>query len=203
MKICIIPARGGSKRIPGKNIRQFMGSPILAHSITTAQESGLFDHIYVTTDSLEIASVAKRHDARVIARAGYIAGDEAGTQEVTKDALERIGPTVTDMDVVCCLYATAPLTIPEDLKMACLALETWPEARFVMAVGAEPLRDAGQFYFGRAGHFKAGSPLIGPCTRMMAIPECRICDINTEEDWARAEAMYARLYPELLGMQSA
>lgn len=117
-KIAIIPARGGSKRIPRKNIKEFLGKPIIAYSVETALQSGLFDEVMVSTDDEEIAEVAKRYGANVpFMRSRVNAGDFATTvdvlQEVLAQYLENEG---RNFDYGCCLYPTAPLIKIEHLK---------------------------------------------------------------------------------------
>ncbi|HIJ90248.1 MAG: pseudaminic acid cytidylyltransferase [Desulfobulbaceae bacterium] len=109
MNIAIIPARGGSKRIPGKNIRPFAGQPMLAWSIQAAEASGLFARIIVSTDSEEIAAVARQYGAEVpFVRPAELADDFTPTAEVVLHALEWLAGEGTKPERVCCLYATAP-----------------------------------------------------------------------------------------------
>jgi pseudaminic acid cytidylyltransferase len=196
MRIAIIPARGGSKRIPHKNIRPFHGRPIIEYSIETAKASGLFDQIYVSTDDDTIAQIAQRAGAKIIPRSGYMAGDEAGTQSVVKAALLSLG---AQTGTCCCIYPCAPMLRPETLVLARRVLL---DKCYVVPV-ATWLRDPGQFYFGHTEAFLNDIPLLSLDTRLLPIDPATECDINTEEDWIRAEAMYARLYPERVGMQSA
>jgi len=118
MNIAIIPARGGSKRIPGKNIKIFAGKPIIAYSILAALESELFDRVIVSTDSLEIAKVAKEFGAEVpFLRDAALAGDFTGTDEVLVDALEIVQNQMNcPVKYLCCLYATAPFVRGKDLR---------------------------------------------------------------------------------------
>ncbi len=110
MKIAVIPARGGSKRIPRKNIRMFCGKPIIAHSIAAAQESRLFDQIVVSTDDEEIASIARDHGATTpFVRPRKIADDFTGTNAVVKHAIAWFAEQRHDVTHACCIYATAPL----------------------------------------------------------------------------------------------
>lgn len=124
MKIAVIPARGGSKRIPRKNIKDFCGRPMIAWSIAAAQASGLFEHIIVSTDDAEIAEIAKKWGAEVpFMRPVELSNDYAGTTEViahaTKWALEQGWPVTA----VCCIYATAPLVQIDDLRRGMEALD--------------------------------------------------------------------------------
>jgi pseudaminic acid cytidylyltransferase len=184
--VAIIPARGGSMRIPNKNRRMFHGKPIIAYSIETAKASGLFDRIIVTTDSEEIGEVAVLYGAEFWGRDAEYARDEVGTQEVMRHTLKAMRETY---DYACCVYATAPLMTAEDLRdgYGCVRMRDF---EYAMSVGAEPLRDAGQWYWGTAWAFSHAVALIGDCTAMVPIPEDRVCDVNTEDDWKRCEAMY-------------
>lgn len=110
MKIAVIPARGGSKRIPRKNIRLFCGKPIMAYSISAAQQTGLFDQIVVSTDDEEIASVARACGATTpFVRPRAIADDFTGTNAVVKHAIGWFNGQGHDITLACCIYATAPL----------------------------------------------------------------------------------------------
>lgn len=110
MKIAVIPARGGSKRIPRKNIRMFCGKPIIAYSIAAAQQTGLFDQVVVSTDDEEIASVAREFGATTpFIRPKEIADDFTGTNAVVKHAVAWFNSRSNDVTHACCLYATAPL----------------------------------------------------------------------------------------------
>ena len=110
MKIAVIPARGGSKRIPRKNIRPFCGKPIIAYSIAAAKESALFDEIVVSTDDEEIASVARDCGATTpFVRPREIADDFTGTNAVVKHAIGWFAGQGSDVAHACCIYATAPL----------------------------------------------------------------------------------------------
>ena len=121
--VAIIPARGGSKRIPDKNIRLFCGLPIIAHSINAARESGLFSKIIVTTDSRQIADVAIEHGAEVpFFRDEQLSGDKAGLHGVMYDALNQLKTLGFEFGYACCLLATAPLVRPEDIKRGLDAL---------------------------------------------------------------------------------
>jgi pseudaminic acid cytidylyltransferase len=110
VKIAVIPARGGSKRIPRKNIRSFCGKPIIAYSISAAQQTGLFDQVVVSTDDEEIASIARTFGATTpFVRPKEIADDFTGTNAVVKHAVAWFNAQSHDVTHACCLYATAPL----------------------------------------------------------------------------------------------
>lgn len=116
MKVAVIPARGGSKRIPRKNIKMFCGRPMIAWSILAAQQSGLFERIIVTTDDEEIAEVARAWGAETpFVRPPELSDDYAGTTEVIAHATRWLQDQGVSVTAVCCIYATAPLIRPEDL----------------------------------------------------------------------------------------
>ena len=117
MNIAIIPARGGSKRIPRKNIKAFHGKPMIAYSIEAALASGCFDKVIVSTDDTEIAEVAKKYGAEVpFLRPIDISDDYATTMDVMEHAIRWCKSEEWDIEAVCCLYATAPFVLPEDLQ---------------------------------------------------------------------------------------
>lgn len=117
--LCIIPARGGSKRIPRKNIKPFMGKPIMAYSIEAALKSGLFDEVMVSTDDEEFAEVAKRYGASVpFLRSEATANDYATTVDVLLEVIETYKQRGIHFDTICCLYSTAPFVTSERLKEA-------------------------------------------------------------------------------------
>lgn len=184
MKVCIIPARGGSVRIPKKNIRPFHGKPIIEYSIQTATDSGLFSMVVVSTDDDEVAKVAQMAGAAVVWRDKD--DGTKGTQEVAADVLKKM----PGVDFACVLYPCAPLVLAEDLRDAFKAVNMG--AQYAMAVG-DPLADAGAFYFGRAAAFIDGKSLIQPGTAMIPLPAERVCDINTEADWLKAEKLYVTM----------
>ena len=117
MAIAIIPARGGSKRIPHKNIRSFCGQPMLAYAIHAAQAAGCFSHIVVSTDDEEIASLARRLGAEVpFMRGADLADDHTGTTPVVIDAIQRLDDQGITAQHYCCIYATVPLIQADDLE---------------------------------------------------------------------------------------
>lgn len=123
-KIAIITARGGSKRIPRKNIKDFCGKPILAYSIEAAVSSGLFDTVMVSTEDEEIAEVAKRYGAEVpFYRSEKTAGDFATTNDVLLEVLEEYKKQGQEFELACCIYPTAPFVSAEKLKKAMGKLE--------------------------------------------------------------------------------
>lgn len=117
--ICIIPARGGSKRIPRKNIKDFLGKPIIAYSIEAALQSGIFDEVMVSTDDKEIADVALKYGAKVpFLRSAETSNDFATTSDVMNEVIDWYSQNGQEFDIICCVYATAPFVTPEKLFKA-------------------------------------------------------------------------------------
>lgn len=118
IKLAVIPARGGSKRVPQKNIRLFAGKPMIAHSIIAAQNARCFDQIIVSTDDSHIADIAREYGAKVpFMRPDALADDHAGTQEVVAHAINWARSQGWQLGPVCCLYATAPFIRAKDLSL--------------------------------------------------------------------------------------
>jgi pseudaminic acid cytidylyltransferase len=116
VNVAVIPARGGSKRLPRKNIREFAGQPMIAYAIQCALRSGVFDRVIVSTDDEEIARVAAQHGAEVpFVRPARLADDYAGTTEVMAHAVDWLQQKEHNVEAVCCLYATAPFMRTEDV----------------------------------------------------------------------------------------
>lgn len=117
--LCIIPARGGSKRIPRKNIKDFLGKPIMAYSIEAALQSGMYDEVIVSTDDEEIAFIAKQYGANVpFLRSEATANDYATTADVIKEVLDCYANMGKTFDSFTCLYSTAPFVSADRLKEA-------------------------------------------------------------------------------------
>lgn len=188
--VCVIPARGGSRRLPRKNAMLFEGKPMVARAIETAQESKCFGEIIVSSDDSIILRIAARHGALPLARQWKDPDGAVGTQEVTAKVLAQVA--CSTRKYVCCLYPTTPLVTPLDLQVGLMHAKK-SGVYFSMAAGAQPLRDAGAFYIGRAEHFYRGFPLLGIHTRLIILPEERVCDINTQEDWECATRKYRAL----------
>lgn len=124
MKLAVIPARGGSKRIPRKNIKEFCGKPMIVWSIEAAHKSGCFDQIIVSTDDNEIAEVAKRYGAEVpFMRPPSLSDDHTGTTAVIQHAIEFFLLSEISIDAVCCVYATAPFIMARDIRHGLRRLE--------------------------------------------------------------------------------
>lgn len=221
--LAVIPARGGSKRIPGKNARLFNGVPMIAWSIRVAQAAGCFARIVVSTDDEAIAEVARAEGAEVpFMRAAELADDHTGTSAVVADAARRL----PEHELVCCLYATAPLLAPEALRAGLARLQASPSHDYAFSLcafgfpvqralvmaegGVAPLypqyagtrsqdlpaayQDAGQFYWGRRQAWLAGTPVFSGASLPVILPRHRVQDIDTEEDWHRAELMQQVLW---------
>ena len=139
--LCIIPARGGSKRIPRKNIKVFLGKPIMAYSIEAALKSDLFDEVMVSTDDEEFAEVAKKFGANVpFLRSEATANDYAGTEDVIFEVLDRYEALGKTFDVVCCLYSTAPFVTADRLKESFALLGENVDASFTMVQYSYPVQ---------------------------------------------------------------
>lgn len=122
--LCVITARGGSKRIPRKNIKDFLGKPIIAYSIDAALRSGLFDEVMVSTDDEEIAEVARAYGASVpFMRSSATSGDYATTSDVLIEVLNEYRRRGETFETICCVYPTAPFVTPKELKDAYTLLE--------------------------------------------------------------------------------
>ncbi|MHA7834812.1 MAG: pseudaminic acid cytidylyltransferase [Algiphilus sp.] len=224
MSVCVIPARGGSKRIPGKNVREFCGRPMISWSIAAAIESKCFDRVIVSTDDEKIAEIARGEGADVpFLRLAELADDRTPTVPVIADAIDRL--FLESSTPVCCLYATAPFVTSENLCDGYRRLvET--QAPFVLGVTtfAFPIQralrrhangevemfdpgqmqtrsqdledawhDAGQFYWARAATWLSGVGIFENGAHGLAVPRYRVQDIDTEEDWVRAEWMMQAL----------
>lgn len=220
MKIAVIPARGGSKRILRKNIKLFCGKPIMAWSIEAAKASRLFDHIIVSTDDREIAEVANQWGAEVpFMRPSVLADDYAGTGPVIAHATQWALDQGYDVSAVCCIYATAPFIRAEDLMQGLNLLQSgaWDYAFTVTDFAAPIFRsfrksceggiemffpehfatrsqdlptafhDAGQFYWGRTVAWLEGRRVFDRCSIPLLMPRWRVQDIDTTDDWERAE----------------
>lgn len=220
--VAIIPARGGSKRIPRKNIKDFFGKPLIAYSIQTALESKLFEKVIVTTDDEEIAKIAKEYGAEVpFLRPKELSDDFTGTGDVVKHAIDYLKEHGEKFDYVCTIYATAPLLQAKYLIEGFEALKNsdainafsatsmpfpiqrtfkldengrcemfTPENYFKRSQDLqEAYQDAGQFYWSKLDK-KSNDIMFGKDSIPIILPRYLVQDIDTLEDWVRAEYMY-------------
>lgn len=193
---CIIPARGGSKRIPGKNMKQFFGQPIIQYSINAARAISLFQEIIVSSDDPDTIAYANRQGCKVHYRGEHFSQDEIGTQEVAANVIKEMG--IQPDSVVCVLYPCSPLIDIDYLKQGMYQLfqqSLVMDKRYVYSTDMDG-NDAGNFYWGFAESFIKQIPLEGHSEFIMMEDE-RICDINTEGDWERAKKMYMHLKNKL------
>lgn len=222
MRVAVIPARGGSQRIPRKNIREFCGKPMIAWAIEAALASASIDQLLVSTDDDEIADVARTFGAEVpFIRPADLSDHLTGTLPVIRHTLEWLEIRQT-VDFLCCLYATAPFVRPEDLDKSLAELES-SDADYVFSITTyafpiaralrvrdknrvemlhpehfytrsqdleEAYHDAGQFYWGRPEAWKEERTFFTPASKGHLLPRYRVQDIDTEEDWISAEAMF-------------
>lgn len=188
--ICIIPARGGSTRIPRKNIKLFYGRPIISYSIETADKSGLFSDIVVSTEDLEISAIAQQFGAKIFLRKYSLAVNDIGTQEVVANVLSEIHEPINN--IACCIYPCSPLLSVEDLRRGLDMLQSSRQVLYSYSTDKKG-NDAGSFYWGYVHAFVRNKPLEG---NSIFVPiECdRVCDINTPDDFSRAEKMYGALH---------
>ena len=225
MKIAVIPARGGSKRIPRKNIKPFCGIPMIVRAIATAQASGLFDHVVVSTDDAEISAIAAASGAQLpFIRPPELADDLTPTVPVIAHAIQSCRDLGWDITHACCIYPCVPLLSGSDLARA-LALAQESGSGFVYPVTeyAHPIQralrrlptgqmqflqpeqemtrtqdlektfhDAGQFYWGLASAWLAQKRMHSAGLGF-PIPHWRVVDIDTEDDWKRAELIFKAL----------
>lgn len=139
--LCIIPARGGSKRIPRKNIKPFMGKPIIAYSIEAALNSGVFDEVMVSTDDEEIAGVARQYGASVpFLRSAETSNDYATTVDVLLEVVNKYKEQGKDFDTICCLYSTAPFVTPDRLEEASSQINDTIDACFTIVQYSYPIQ---------------------------------------------------------------
>ncbi|WP_038533592.1 pseudaminic acid cytidylyltransferase [Sulfurospirillum multivorans] len=226
VNIAIIPARGGSKRIPRKNIKDFCGKPLIAYSIEVALQSGLFEKIIVSTDDEEIATVAKQYGAEVpFLRPHELSDDFTGTGAVVEHALQTLHERGETYDFACAIYATAPLLEPRYLiegfeklresnavyafSVTSMPFPIWRTFKITEAKRCEMFwkdkfsarsqdleeayQDAGQFYW-HALHKTTHDVMFGSESIPIVLPRHLVQDIDTPEDWTRAELMYKVLH---------
>lgn len=224
--VCIIPARGGSKRLPRKNLKPFDGRPVILHSIAAARRAAVFDRIVVSTDDPEIADLAAASGAEIpFVRPADLSDDHTPTAPVVRHAVDALTAAGETIAAVCCLYATAPFVQPSDLRAGLRALRDhdvaftfaattfpfpvqrgftlrddgtaallWPEHAGTRSQDLpEVYHDAGQFYWGSPAAFARHDAILGAPVRPILLPRHRVQDLDTQEDWVRAEAMFRAL----------
>jgi pseudaminic acid cytidylyltransferase len=223
MNLCVIPARGGSKRIPRKNIKEFCGKPMIAYAIEAAKSSNLFDSIVVSTDDSEIASISGSYGAEVpFMRPEELANDYAGTVEVIAHAICECDKAGLKPEIVCCMYPCVPLIQVEDIQKTLTLLESTSCAEYAFPITAFPSAiqrglsrnangmmssflpekeqirsqdfepayyDVGQFYWGYRDSWLQNARIHNSGVGLL-IPSWRVADIDTPEDWLRAEILF-------------
>lgn len=226
MRLAVIPARGGSKRIPRKNIKEFGGKPMIAWSIEAAKSSGCFDSIIVSTDDPEIAEIANKYGAETpFIRPKELSDDYTGTIPVIAHAVREQIRSGKKIETACCIYATAPFLTTTDLQQGHKLLiknncdyafsvtkYSFPIQRAVK-IGSdgrvkmfypehfntrsqdleEAYHDAGQFYWGTINAWLEEKPFFSANSFPVILPNHRVQDIDTLEDWKRAEQMFSCL----------
>ena len=235
MIVAVIPARGGSKRIPGKNSKLFCGKPILQYSIDAALQANLFDYVMVSTDCPQLAELAIRLGAEVpFLRPASLADDFTPTIAVIRQAIAALEAwpqrsmrfsefrPQSKIEFCCCLYPTAPFIQASNLRRGFEQLRDDGALDFALTVTTyafpvfrafiqdnqrlqmlfpeheqtrsqdlpEVWHDAGQFYWGRAEAWKMTNGPFSAASAGIPIPRMRVQDIDTPEDWERAELMY-------------
>ena len=226
--VAIIPARGGSKRIPSKNIKIFHGKPLIAYSIEVALKSKLFDKVIVSTDNEEIANIAKKYGAQIpFIRPEELSDDFTGTDEVVKHAIDFLKSKGEEFDFVCTIYATAPLlqvkylvegyeklknsdaahsfsatSMPFPIRRTFKITKDgrcemfWPEYYHTRSQDLEEAyQDAGEFYWTKLDK-KSDEIMFGKDSIPIILPRHLVQDIDTLEDWRRAEHTYEILQKE-------
>ena len=183
MNACVIPARSGSKRLPGKNVKLFFGRPVLWYAIDTAYRTGLFSRVMVSSDSQDIGRLAQEYGAEWHHRSARTSDDGANDYAVIQEVLKTVKP-----DYLCYLYPITPLLEPVDLLKGydMMLSHLWPVVRSTMPNG----KDAGAFYWLDCGaevseysYYNEFAPL--------PLPEFNCHDVNTLEDWQVMAAKYA------------
>jgi N-acylneuraminate cytidylyltransferase len=222
MTICVIPARGGSKRIPRKNIKNFHGKPMIQWSIEAAKSSQIFDEIIVSTDDEEIGKIAESLGVSVpFKRPKVLSDDYTNTTDVIAHATNWAIDHGLKADLVCCLYATSPFVLSSDLVEAnrIINSESWQYVFSVCEFSSpifrsfkqldsggvkmfypeyfetrsqdlpQALFDAGMFYMATSEAWLRGFRVFDSHSFPLKLPSWRVQDIDTQEDWFRAEQM--------------
>lgn len=226
MNIAIIPARSGSKRIPKKNIKAFMGKPMISYAIKAAKEADIFDIVMVSTDSEEIADIARQYGAEVpFLRSQKNASDTAATFDVLEEVLFEYQKRQKVFDTVCCIYPCVPFLTGKILRDAFAFMGQYdsvipvckysvpvewamriengllrPDNPTALNVRSQDLvpkyYDAGMFYFSNVFELLKNKSLLNVKTYGYVLPENQVQDIDTLEDWSNAEIKYRILQSE-------
>ena len=218
MNIAIVPARGGSKRIIGKNIKLFFGKPIIYWTIKKLEQTKIFDKIYISTDSKKIFNVVKNFNCEVLfPRLNKLSSDNAKTIDVIKYEIKKINnPKISN---ICCMYPAAPLTSAKDLLkgynyliknknkfiIPCCKANFDIERVFykkktfvlknpkLMNKRSQDLKvyyhDAAQFYWASKKNWESSKSIFSHFVPL-EINSLRFCDINNKEDWFRAKVLF-------------
>jgi N-acylneuraminate cytidylyltransferase len=222
--VAIIPARKGSKRIPGKNIKLFYGKPIIYYAIKKAKESGLFSKILVTTDSKKIAYISKKFGASVeFLRPKYLSNDKAGTIEVISHSVNYLKKKNFFCRYVCCIYPTTPLINLKIFK-SCYRILKSNNFNYVFPVSnhratnntclllnknhtvkkkirtkeknfSTPFcNDTGQYYWGKFNSWLYKKKLFTSKSRVILLKKNDFVDVNTLQDWIDLENLYKKFH---------
>jgi len=230
VKIAIIPARGGSKRIKRKNIKSFFDKPMIAWSIEAALNSETFDQVIVSTDDKEIADISREYGADIpFMRPADISDDFTVTSTVIKHALESINYKKENIEAVCCIYATAPFLTTRDINngFSQLMSGNWDYAFSASEYSSTIFRafqiledngiemfdpdnylkrsqdlpkayhDAAQFYWAPPLSWVEEKPIFSPRSTPVVIPQWRVQDIDTQDDWINAELLAPFIYKKI------
>lgn len=220
MNIAIIPARGGSKRIPKKNIKNFLGKPIIAYAIESALQAGCFDRIIVSTDDPDIARISRNYQAEVpFMRPENLADDYSTTMDVIEHVIKELEVDQNLNDIVTCIYPTAVFTTPTILKHAISLVKgtdyvipvceyTYPIQRalkkengFLTMIDSSQVNtrsqdlqaayhDTGQFYMGPVSSWIERRPILSSRVLPIIVDRWKAVDIDTLDDWHLAEMLY-------------
>ena len=218
--LAIIPARGGSKRIPKKNIKEFLGKPMIAYAIEAAMKSDIFDEIMVSTDSDEIKEVVLKYGAKVpFMRSSKTASDNATTFDVIDEVIKEYKNQEKFFDTFCCIYPCVPFLKAETLKDAFAKMDgfdgimpvckypvpiEWamriengllvPNDRAAQNIRSQDIEtkyfDVGMFYFCKTDKLYENNSMSPDKTAAYIIDEAQCQDIDTVEDWTVAELKY-------------
>ena len=220
INICVIPARGGSKRVPKKNIKNFLGFPIIKYVIKNALKSNFFDKVIVTTDDKKIANLSQKFGAEIFKRSKKLADDNTGTNEVICEVIDYYEPRL-NLNKVCCIYPTAVFCNKDLLKKAFKKLDKKTKYVFSATKFNHPIyrsfqkknkkismifpskekkrtqdlpetyHDAAQFYLGWKNSWKKNKSIFNKSSKFIEINKNKTQDIDNLDDWKLAEIKYS------------